>query len=225
MSYRIRIDGIYDQRTLKHLKQTEVRDFCFDFSPRSFNFVQEYVFLEQLIPLLTERDRIFVHFNRSNDPMVKKLAEDLSKNGVEPGRLYFEFDEWSPDVNAQEFEYNYLLLFSGDQNVSKSMGKNFCGFVFEFSFLEDLFHKKILQTFASNFYTRFGARMTESHFCILKMQWQSNLLTSLFELFEFNLLSMPISAEIEVCYRNVDLKKLSNEMAILKKNKLISQGL
>lgn len=217
MVHRVRIDGIYDQRTLNHLKQTELRDFSFDFSPRSFNFIQEHVFLEQLVPLLTDNDRIFFHFNRSNDPMVTKLADDSRKAGVRPENIFFEFDEWSQEINTETFPHQYLLHYSGEQNVPKTLGPNFFGFTFEFSFLENLFHKNLLTRFSTNFYTRFGTRLNESHQLVLKMQWNSNIISSLFELFDFDLISWPIGPEIEVCYRNVDLKKLSNEMTMLKK--------
>ena len=82
MEQRLRIDGIYDTRTLKHLKTLGLKDFCFDFSPKSFNFIQEYVFLEQILTLLDPTDRIFLHFSRSNDPMVTKLTDDLKKIGI-----------------------------------------------------------------------------------------------------------------------------------------------
>ena len=57
---------------------------------------------------------------------------------------------------------------------------------------------------------------------LLKSDWDHNLLTTLFDLFEFDLLSFPINSKIEVCYRNVDLKKLSSEMTILSKNSFLS---
>jgi hypothetical protein len=60
---------------------------------------------------------------------------------------------------------------------------------------------------------------------LLKVDWHNNLLTSLLDLFEFNLLSFPINSKIEVCYRNVDLKKLSFEMNLLKKNSIILEGI
>jgi len=223
MAYKVRIDGIYDQRTLKHLKLSGVKEFCFEFSPKSFNFVQEHIFLEQLVPLFSEGDKVFIHFNRSNDPMVKKLAEDMKQAGVDLKNVFFEFDVWSAEMDPESFEYNYMLYFSNDQGVSKGMGKHFCGFYFDFSFFEDLYHKNLLQRFASNFYTRFGPSIDDSQFFIMKMNWNSNLISSLFDLFEFNIIAMPINSDIEICYRNVDLKKLSKEMGLLNKNKIMRQ--
>ena len=223
MEQRLRIDGIYDTRTLKHLKAHGLKDFCFDFSPKSFNFIPEYVFLEQILSLLDPTDRIFLHFSRSNDPMVVKLTDDLKKIGINLDNVYFEFDEWSTDFSPFDFSYNYLLNFSNSSDPSKLIGKNFKGFSFNFIFFEQLFISKTLNNFASNFYTRYNTFLTDKSLMLLKIDWHNDLLASVFDLFEFNLLSFPINSKIEVCYRNVDLKKLSNEMDVLQKNALIFQ--
>ncbi|MDO9182994.1 MAG: hypothetical protein Q7U04_11330 [Bacteriovorax sp.] len=221
MIQKLRIDGIYDKRTLQHLKSLGLKDFCFDFSPRSFNFIQEYVFLEQILNLLDESDRIFLHFTRSNDPMVMKLILDLKKNGQSLKNVYFEFDEWSEEVSPIDFENNYLINFSKDCDAAKLIGKNFKGFIFSFNFFGDLHSSKLLNNFASNFYTRYQSRLAEESLLLLKIDWNDNLIPSLFELFEFDLISFPINSKIEICYRNVDLKKLSNEMQILQKSNYI----
>lgn len=225
MEQKLRIEGIYDQRTLKHLKQKGLKDFCFDFSPKSFNFIQEYVFLEQFLNILDPTDRIFFHFSRSNDPMVFKLIEDLKKSGINLNNVYFEFDEWTSEVNPQNFESHYLLHFAPDLDISKGIGKNFKGFIFHFQFFEDLHRKNLLINFTNNFYTRFRSFLTKDHLLLLKIDWHSDLLSSLFDLVDFDLLSCPINSKIEVCYRNVDLKKLTVEMEFLKRNQFILQGM
>ena len=225
MEQKLRIEGIYDTRTLKHLKQKGLKDFCFDFSPKSFNFIQEYVFLEQILKLLYPTDRVFLHFSRSNDPMVLKLIEDLKLTGQNLSNVYFEFDEWALDVSPIDFEYNYLLNFSKDSDPNKLIGDNFKGFIFNFDFFESLHRSNLLNVFASNFYTLYQSKLNENTLMLLKIDWHNNLLNSLFDIFEFNLLSFPINSKIEVCYRNVDLKKLSTEMDLLQKNNLIFQDL
>ena len=223
MEQRLRIEGIYDQRTLKHLKTFGMKDFCFDFSPRSFNFIQEYVFLEHILSQIGSTDRIFLHFLRSNDPMVLKIIEDLNKFKFNMNNVYFEFDEWSEEIKPINFSCNYLLSFSHGIDHAKFIGNNFQGFIFNFKFFEELHNLNLLNNFATNFYTRYHSIVSEKSLMLLKVDWEDNLLTTVFDLFEFNLISLPINSKIEVCYRNVDLKKLSNEMVLLKKNNLISQ--
>ncbi len=225
MEQKLRIEGIYDKRTMKHLKDQGLKDFCFDFSPKSFNFIQEYVFLEQILNLLDSTDRIFLRFARSNDPMVGKLIDDLRKSGHTLGNVFFEFDEWSKEVSALDFSFNYLLNFSKDSDPTKLMGKNFKGFSFNFEFFEELHRSNLLNNFASNFFTRYSSRINDDCLMLLKIDWHHNLLASLFDLFEFDLLSFPINSKIEVCYRNVDLKKLNSEMEVLQKNTHIFRNL
>jgi hypothetical protein len=225
MEQKLRIDGIYDKRTLNHLKSLGLKDFCFDFSPKSFNFIQEYVFLEQILKLIEPSDKIFLRFNRSNDPMVNKLIEDIKKNGHSLKNIYFEFDEWSAEVSSINFEYNYLLNFSKDNDPIKLIGKNFKGFIFQFDFFENLHRSDLIDSFTRNFFSKYSAVLGAESLMLLKIDWHNNLISSVFDLFDFDLLSFPINSKIEVCYRNVDFNKLNSEMKLLKKNNFLFQEL
>ena len=119
MDHKFKIEGIYDQRTLKLLKSRQVRDFGFNFSPKSFNFIQEHVFLNELIPLIEPLDKIYLRFARSNDPMIKKVIEDLKKAGVQDTNLFLECDEWSTSPN--EFEIKYFLNYYPEQVIRPSI--------------------------------------------------------------------------------------------------------
>lgn len=218
MKKQLRIEGIYDKRTITYLKSFGIKNYCFDFSPKSFNFIQEYVFLEQIINLLDSNDNIFLHFSRSNDPMVSKLIDDLLKLNISLQKIYFDFDEWASADDAVAFQYNYLLNFSNLSDPYKYIGTNFRGFIFNFNFFQDLQQNKLLNNFAVNFYTRYESKLLDSSLMIMQSDWNHNLFASLFDIFEFNIISLPINSKIEVCYRNVDLKKLESEMKIIKSN-------
>lgn len=220
MESKIRLDGIYDQRTLKHLKILGVKNYCFDFSPKSFNFVQEHIFLDIFLKLIDSTDRIFLHFNRSNDPMITKLANDIQSYGFTLENIIFEIDEWSSDVLPKDFPYRYVLNYFNDAPLFKMIDNKFDGFIFDFNSFEDLHRKNLLMNVANNFHTHFHSLLSDEKFLILKIDWQSNLLTTILNLFDFNLISLPINSNIEVCYRNVDLKKLSIEMDIFKNNSI-----
>lgn len=217
MDQNLKIEGIYDQRTLKLLKQKGIRDFGFNFSPRSFSFIQEHVFLEEIVPLLDPLDRIHLHFDRSNDPMIHKVLDDLKKIGVERERVYLDCDEWK--TSPEELGVNYYLTYHPGIDLKGCEGKHFSGMIFDFSYLEELHHKRVLNNFITNFYTHFSKVLTEDKKVILKVDWNSNFFPSLFDYFDFDLMSFPINSKIEVCYRNVDLKKLASEMDFTLKNK------
>ena len=217
MAHNLKIEGIYDQRTLKHLKAQGLGDFGFNFSPKSFNFIQEHVFLEELVPLLDESDNIHLHFSRSNDPMIVKVMADLQKIGVKPERVYLNCDEWTEA--PESFKIKYYLNYSPEMNMSACKNALFSGMIFEFSFFEDLHMRGLLNIFIANFYTHFNSLLNNEKKIILRIDWNSNVFPTLFDYFDFDLMSFPINSKIEICYRNVDLKKLTSEMAHVEKNK------
>lgn len=215
MAQNFKIEGIYDQRTLKLLKQKGLRDFGFNFSPRSFNFIQEYVFINELVPLLGPLDRIHLHFDRSNDPMIKKVLEDLKKSGVQKENIYLDCDEWTEAPSG--LEVNYYLNYTPDLDIALCKDAGFSGMIFDFTYFEDLHRRNILNNFISNFYTHFSKVLGEDKKIILRVDWNNNIFPSLFDYFEFDLMSFSINSKIEICYRNVDLTKLTTEMDLIKK--------
>lgn len=217
MDHKFKIEGIYDQRTLKLLKSRQVRDFGFNFSPKSFNFIQEHVFLNDLIPLLEPLDKIYLHFTRSNDPMIRKVLEDLKKAGIQNTNLFLECDEWPTDPNS--FGIKYFLNYYPEIEIKNCLGENFSGMIFNFSFFEDLHQRGVLNNFIANFYTHYKKYLTDEKKLIVKIEWNDNVFPSLFDYLDIDLMSFSINSQMEVCYRNVDLKKLANEMEMIKQNK------
>lgn len=217
MAHNLKIEGIYDQRTLKLLKTQGLKDFGFNFSPKSFNFIQEHVFLEQLVPLLSENDNIHLQFTRSNDPMIAKVVLDLKKMGIKAERIFLNCDEWveAPEDLGLKYYLNYVV----DINMNYCKSPLFSGMIFDYSFFEDLHYRGILNNFITNFYTHFNPLLNEDKKIILRIDWDCNVMPTLFDYFEFDLMSFPINSKIEICYRNVDLKKLTSEMALIEKNK------
>lgn len=211
MNNRLRVEGLYDSRTLKFLKGLGINQFTFDFNPRSFNFIQEYVFVEQLIPLLSTHDLITISFPRSNDPMIIKVLGDLKKYGFDLKNVRLDCSEWP--VSAHEMNVPYYLNYTPQLDMTAVKSQNFKGFIFDYSLFEGMKSEGVLRAFASNYYTRFGVIASNVE-TILKVHWRDNIFPSLVDLFDFNTLSLPINTDIEVCYRNVDLKKLQKEMDV-----------
>ena len=87
---RIKVDGIYDRRTLSALASLGTRDLCFDFRPKSFNFLQQHVFLDLLGTHNSSEKKIYLHYANEQDFMVQKMIDDSqqSVNGVVRVKLY-----------------------------------------------------------------------------------------------------------------------------------------
>lgn len=217
MAHNFKIEGIYDQRTLKLLKTKGLKDFGFNFSPKSFNFIQEHVFLEQLVPLLDESDTLHLQFTRSNDPMILKVLTDLKKNGIKADQISVVCDEWSQ--HPSETGCAYYLNYVKDLDMNLCRHELFKGMIFDFSLFEEMHHNGSLNKFITNFYHQFNGLLDGDRKIILKLDWDSNVMPSLFDYFDFDLMSFSINSKIEICYRNVDLKKLTAEMSLIEKTK------
>jgi hypothetical protein len=216
MAYKLKIEGIYDQRTFKILKAEGVVHFGFDFSPRSLNFIQEHIFINDIVPLIGFGDHLYLHFAISSDPMIDKVFQDLVKSGVNIDSVYLICDEWTELPSLKKLKY-FISYFS---NIEHSfLSHNLCmGIIFEYQFFEDLKTKNIFNDFIATFFTRFNYILHGNKKLIVKMDWNNNVIPDLFEAFDFDLVSFPISAKVEICYRNVKLKKMSNEMILFEKN-------
>lgn len=215
MEYRIKIDGIYDERTLLLLKSKGIEDFGFSFSPKSFNFIQEHIFLTKLIPLLSEKDRLWLHFSRSNDPMILKVLEDLKKININREKIFLYCDEW-PQPPPEDV--NFILNYSCINELENFNRHLFAGIVFDFTFLEELHGNNLLNNFISNFYTTYNTILNKK--IILYTDWNHNIFPTLLEHFDFDMISFSINSKIEICYRNVDLNKLKHEINMLEKDKI-----
>lgn len=220
MNNRLKFEGIYDSRTLKFLKNLGVKKFGFDFNPRSFNFIQEYVFLEQIVPLLGHTDELTLTFTRSNDPMISKVLLDLKRNGFDLKNVSLICLEWP--IAPAEFEVNYYLNYVPQIDVNLANFTNFKGFFFDYSLFEGMQSDGVLRAFVSNYFTRFG-KVAASADTVLRVEWNDNIFPSLIDIFDFNTLSFPINADIEVCYRNVDLKKLQKEIDVHSLNRTFNE--
>ncbi|NOT77966.1 MAG: hypothetical protein HOP07_03065 [Bacteriovoracaceae bacterium] len=207
MIQSFRIDGIYDKRTLKLLKEKGVRDFCFDFSPKSFSFVQEHVFLSDLLPLVDEKDQIFFYFARSDDPMIKKLYSDI---GILSKKAILECAEWP--IDPLELGHKYLLNYSESFDTKLIDSNDFQGIIIEYEVLEKQYKSGKLRTFLLDIHHKIPEHIKGTKKIILKANFGENIQSSLIDSIGFELLSFSINSKIEICYRNVDLKKLSIEI-------------
>ena len=223
MANLLKIDGIYDARTLKFLKSHGVAHFGLDFNPRSMNFIQEYVLLEQLVPLLSENDFLTLSFTRSDDPMIDKVILDLTKAGIKRENLSLECMEWKG--LPEERGLHYYVVFDPQLDSTLVQSPLFRGFVFPYGLFAEMQSTGKLQIFLSQFFKQFSSVTTEKEF-VLRAEWSDDLFPSLTDMMDFDRLALPISSEIELCYRNVDLKKLEKELNVhsLKKSFIHKQA-
>lgn len=208
--FKFRIDGLYDLRTLKELKAEGVDHFCFDFNPRSFNFVPEHVFLDLFIKVLSDMDKIFLHFVNNKDPMVLKISSEMKKRRGNLQNIFFEFDEYFNDYELPS-EIKFLQLYGNSLFSLQKNLDNLAGFIFPYEQLAKLQDEAQLIKFYSNFFTHFNSYQLDSKLFVLKLGWNDKVTSACVDVFDFNIISLTLNSEVEVCYRNIDIIKLKTK--------------
>jgi hypothetical protein len=208
------LNGVYDQRTLKFLRSEGFKSFGFEFNPRSFNFIQEYNFLELYKNVLDELDTVFLHFITTDDFMISKLILDM-KNIRPMENVFFVFDYITPKI--ADYNINYIVIYN--HNLTRTLlDSNYLkGLIIDHSIIEDTYNKAVLQNFCSNLMLRFPIIFNDDFKLILNLQWTDNIISSMFDFLEINAIQFNLNSEVEICYRNVDFTKLRSEFNLKKK--------
>ena len=216
MDSQFRVEGIYDKRTLQSLKDLKLKDLSFDFRPRSFNFLQKKL-LEELLEDVSQDDTVYLHFENEADFVIKNILESATKK-CEKKNIILEF---SGNQTAEYYEsFNHDFLWNYDpssehlDDILKS--KLLKGLIIPLSIINEEHRKGNIINFSKELHSKiFNLLSKDSGMLILSMDWDSNLFSSLVQYFDFDLISIPINNKIEVCYRNVDLSKMQDQVSFL----------
>lgn len=198
------VNGIYDQRTIKALKELGVSRFGFDMRPRNLNFIQQHNLMSISKEFLGDESVVFT-FENEKDFMIEKIITDFKNEFSNEVFLSFSCDQ---EIEYyQEIKYPFFMLYRPWFKTSDFYQiKNFKGFIFGESFLEELSLSGKLSSFASNFLTHWHMFETKNDGeLILDMNWNSELSASIDFYFDFNVRQLNISNEVETCFRNVNL--------------------
>lgn len=209
MKTQMRIEGIYDKRTLKNLKNLGIKHFHFDFSPKSLNFIQHHVFTE-ILELLDKFDTIYLHFSRSNDPMCTKINDELDKKKL---NYIIECDEWSEEIDKIPYPHN-LYFYNGFSN--QKVNSFFQGLIIDYNILEESYFSGKLPNLLNQIYTSKNFLIDEKK-VILKSHFNQNMKQMLIDQLDFDMITLLITDELEVCYRNVNIQKLNLEIEFIQK--------
>lgn len=203
----ILINGIYDSRTLMGLQLEGIKNFSFDFNPKSQSFIQEYVFLS-LLKNITTSDFIFLKFKNNEDYFINRIIQDINNSGISKLQFIFIFEEVTTQI--EKFEFAFLTYYNSSMAKHLEKNPNFIGIIFHFKELERLFLENTLSNFYNNLFLVFN------NFSNLKIgldiNWNDSIISAMNDLFEFNYFVLNINSYIEVCYRNVNLVKLKAEL-------------
>lgn len=208
MSAKIRLEGLYDKRTIDLAYELGGVDLSFDFRPRSLNFIQQYLFLDILDSKRESINHFSLRYEDEPDFMVKDTLDKLSSTYFGPFHLEFSGNQNRSYYDS--FEKPFIWHYREDaQDLSVYQSEFLKGIVLPFSLLREKHEKGQFTNFVHNFYRL-------AHQCLLKnegklivsLNWGDNIFPSLFEYFDIDQISLPIDTNVEACFRNVDKSKL-----------------
>ena len=111
-----------------------------------------------------------------------------------------------PNINRFNIKFDSKLIDS----------HNFQGIIIEYEVLEKQYKSGKLRSFLLDIHHKMPEHVQGSKKIILKANFGENIQSSLIDTIGFELLSFSINSKIEICYRNVDLNKLSIEIDLQK---------
>lgn len=221
MDKNVKIDGIYDGRTIKELNRLRITHQSFDFRPKSFNFLQGYKLLELLEEHYLPQNFYYLHFQGEKEFVVRSILNDLNKTllkrnpfldtGLERVRL--EFSDVRERSFYESFNLPYYWHYDPSVSVASYLGSHLLkGIVLSYSLLEGLQRQGTIYNFAQNLTQQIFMSGNQHLEIIVHLDWDADIFPSLFDLFDVCTISLPVNNKIEVCYRNVDVTKLSTNV-------------
>ncbi len=216
MKTQLRITGLYDQRTIQLLKENNVYSIGFDLRPRSLNYIQSYRLVEMLKDV--KLGTVYLLFENEKEFIVEDILKKVKE--VYGGNLVLEFSDTQSKEYYDQFKTPYILTFDGYRgDLKSSCGDFFRGFTFDYSYLEGIHTRGYFDAWIVEYYRaiKFLERQIE-HFLV--RQWKSDIFPSLYELLDFDYVSLAICSDVEVCFRNVDLKLFGEQVDYIRKHNL-----
>lgn len=216
MKRAMRLEGLYDKKTIQLIQSEANMALTFDFRPRSFNFIQQHLFLDFISTVKNGSHSFSIQYENEPDFMIKDTLEKLKKIYSGPFRL--EFSDNQKREYYEQFETPFIWhynLNTSDINVFKSPLLK--GVVLNYDDIYEAHNRGVLNSFVQNFYRlTHNVILKRQGELILKLDWTSNIMPSIAEYFDFNTISVPVNSNVEICYRNVDQNKLQSSLTSLK---------
>ena len=214
MKAQLRITGIYDQRTIQLLNENKIYSLGLDLRPRSLNFVQSY----RLVEMLSKQQlgEVYLHFENEKEFIIQDIIDKV--RAVYGGKLILEFSDSLNKEFYDQFNLPYILKFDpyrGD--LVNCCGENFSGFVFDYDHLETIHQRGLFDKWVGEYY-RSISFLDKQIKHTLNRGWKSDIFPSLYEFLDFDYVSLCISSEVEVCFRNVDLKLFKEQVDYIRKH-------
>lgn len=209
------IDGIYDLRTIQKLQTLGVKHFCFDFRPKSFNFLQQHLFIKVISASYSKSDVYFLHFCSEKDFVVKAILNDLfAVLGKIPENVFLFFSDQILPEYVLTLDCPFYWKYAVESNIKQVvMNPLLKGITFDYLLLAEKLNQGQLNSFFNNIYQLLALNSQSAQFKFqIHSDWDIDIAPSVVDYFDFDSVSLSINHKVEICYRNVDLNITQNHL-------------
>lgn len=191
------LKGICNPSTILETKNLNLQQYSFDLRPKSFNFTQGYK-VKEMIKNCYDSSCISLLFEEEKNYVVKEVSDDIAK-GLGPNQeLLLEFTGRSTLSELEKYGKNYVWHYQDHEKIKNISNTEFLKrVVFHHSDLEYLNSRGELYGFFNLFSDYFQKVSFE-----IQLDWNSEIIFSIFENFNLPIVSVEISNLIELSYQN-----------------------
>ena len=224
MDSQFRLEGIYNTQSLTFFMSFGVKNWSFDFRPKSFNFIQQYVFNDclKLLQDSLSTHSVSMRFLNEKDFMVDKVINDLKE--ISPLKnLSFELSDISDVTHAER--NNIPFYWHYDFRLDSSVYKNplLKGIILSAADCQRMQASNSLGHFIIELSKLKSDGILKNQELILHFDWSQELMSSVLDFLPINTFSLPINHQIETGYRQVNQELFKDHWTLLKKQ-LLSNG-
>ncbi|MDP7319226.1 MAG: hypothetical protein QF441_01395 [Bacteriovoracaceae bacterium] len=197
------LKGVCHQDVSEQVECQNLEQLSFDFRPKSFNFIQGYKVLD-ILKKTQKSYQYSLMFDNEKDFVIseflKKTPDDLSSS------IFLEFFNESSLEFMEKFGKKYFWHYNDKVKIRDiSQCQNIDRIIFTHEHLELLHQQGELFGFFQLFSDYFHKVMIE-----VQLNWNTELISSLVDMFQIPLFSFEISHEVEKSYQNPDYELISN---------------
>lgn len=219
MTSLIKLNGHYNKKVFEISKARGIKHFGFDFRPRSFNFLQNYKFIEILDSIYHHDHFYYLIFERETDNVLNLFIADIKKIFASRGQLervnqqvFLEFTDTREKSFYNNLELGFFWRVENELAMLEVLkSDNLQGLILSFDMLEKFQKQGQLFSFIgklNNGLKRFDGKVKLA----LDLPWHADIFPSLFEFMNFDYINLTMGPQVEEGYRNVDEGKLISHL-------------
>ncbi len=226
MNTRLKVTGVYDQQTMDLLTKEGVTSFGFDFRVRSFNFLQQYSFLELIEKNFQTNFNYDLIYQDEKDFVIAKMIADLDEQLKKSGHSLKALNNFTlhfTDAKGRDFydsfKMPYIWEFHPMEDLEKMAQSEYLkGIVLPYNLLEDYQAQGSFHQFVADFLRKLSGGGVRNKISLgLKCEWKSDFFPSLNEFLVFEYLQLPVDSTIEQSYRHISPELVKSSVGEVRK--------